>query len=144
MSSALSLIGSIDRLYERVMDDPGAFDESEMEGWYTDALGSLPPPVDKQYGRWARRAMRLAKRMAAYWADTDRSGSVPPDWRNGIDQAHGPQGWQPTLEIARRGLEIEPTEELFDEMQRRFREVNLQPWLDVTWDEWLAERQQEP
>jgi hypothetical protein len=140
----MSLIDAIDRLYERVMDDPEGFDETELEAWYADALGALEPPVDRQYGRWARRAMRLARRMAAYWADVERSGPRPADWRNGVDQAHGPQGWQPTLEIARRGLEIEPTEELFDEMQRRFREVNLQPWLDVTWEEWLAERAGDP
>jgi hypothetical protein len=136
---ASALIDAIDHLYERVMDDPEGFDEQDVAEWYGETLSVFDGPLDRQYARWVRRATRLALRLGRYWSDADRAGPRPVDWRNGVDQAHGPAGWQPSLEIARRGLELEPTQELYEEMQNRFREVMLQPWLDLTWEEWLAD-----
>ena len=58
-----------------------------------------------------------------------------------MDAALGSRGWEPSLEVARRGLEIAPSPALFEEVRRRWRQVHFAPWMEgVTYQEWLRER----
>ena len=84
---------------------------------------------------------RLAGRLARYWADPGRVERLPADWRQAVDAALGSTGWEPSLEVARMGLEAEPSPALFDEVRRRWPQVRFAPWMEgVTYQEWLAAR----
>jgi hypothetical protein len=48
--------------------------------------------------------------------------------------------WRPVLEIARAGLDAQPSEEVFEEVKRRFREVHSERWMEGTsYEEWRAD-----
>lgn len=143
MSNALlSVVESLDAIYQRVMADPNAVREGDLVAWAGEALNVLEPPVDRRIAREARRVARLARRLAAFWSDPARSGTAPADWRSGVDEALGSRGWQPTLDIIRRGLDEAPSPELFEEMRFRFAVVHFRPWLEgVGYEEYLAQRE---
>ncbi len=65
----------------------------------------------------------------------------PADWRQAVDAALGSRGWEPSLAVARLGLEREPSPALFEEVRRRWPQVHFAPWLEgVGYDEWRANR----
>lgn len=138
---ALSLVESIDSLYQAVVADPGEWDEASLAMWMEDLVGSRADPVDRDAARSVRKSLRQARKLARYW--TER---IPPlDWRSAVDEALGSPGWEPTLALARGGLDDDPTEELFDLVRDRFRVVHFQPWADgVAYEEWLGQRLAEP
>jgi len=130
----------MDALYERVAADPAACGDELLSAWLQDTLGGLEPPIDKALAREVRRAARLAGRLARYWAG-DRAARLPADWRQAVDGALGSTGWGPSLEVARLGLEQEPSPALFEEVRRRWRQVHFTPWMEgVTYAEWLSAR----
>ncbi len=128
-SSLLSLVESLDSIYERVVADPAAR-EGDLVSWVGEALTALDSPVDKRITREARRVGRLARRLGEFWSRPEMQGKVPDDWRSAVDEALGSRGWQPTLDIIRFGLESDPSPELFEEMQFRFAVVHFRPWLE--------------
>lgn len=141
MSGHLGVVAAMDALYERAASDAAACGDELLRAWLQDTLGSLEPPVDKALAREVRRAARLAGRLARYWADPGRADRLPADWRQAVDAALGSTGWAPSLEVARLGLEEQPSTALFEEVGRRWRQVHFAPWMEgVTYQEWLAAR----
>lgn len=131
----------MDGLFERVAAAPSACGDELLAAWLQDTLGALEPPVDKALAREVRRAGRLAGRLARYWADPGRAALLPTDWRQAVDAALGSTGWEPSLEVARLGLEREPSPALFEEVRRRWPQVHFAPWMEgTTYQEWLAQR----
>ena len=141
MAGHLGVVAAMDALYERAAADPSAGGVEQLAVWLEEVLGALAPPVDKELARQVRRAARLAGRLARYWADPARAGQRPDDWRQAVDAALGSRGWEPSLEVARRGLEADPSPALFDEVRRRWPQVHFAPWLEgVGYEEWLGSR----
>ena len=139
--SLISVIESLDSIYERVIADPDVR-ESEILSWVNEALYSLERPVDKRISREARRVARLGRRLGEFWSRPEMRGKAPEDWRSAVDEALGSRGWQPTLDIIRFGLETNPTLELFDEMQYRFAVVHFRPWLEgIDFESYMASRE---
>ena len=139
--SLISVIESLDSIYERVIADPDVR-ESEILSWVNEALYSLERPVDKRITREARRVARLGRRLGEFWSRPEMQGKAPEDWRSAVDEALGSRGWQPTLDIIRFGLETNPTLELFDEMQYRFAVVHFRPWLEgIDFESYMASRE---
>lgn len=141
MGGHLGVVAAMDDLFRRAAAEPGAVGDEMLAGWLEEVLGALPPPVDKELARQVRRAARLAGRLGRYWADPDRTPHRPADWRQAVDAALGSRGWEPSLEAARLGLEEEPSAALFEEVRRRWPQVNFAPWMEgMAFDDWLRER----
>jgi hypothetical protein len=88
-----------------------------------------------------RRAIRTARKLAKYWTEHDPDRL--PDWRNGVDEALGGQGWQAQLDIMRAALESGPDSELFAQVRQRHRAVHFSEWMEgVSYEEWLESRSQ--
>jgi hypothetical protein len=137
-AEALGLIEAIDRLYAAVVDAPDAWDDAALAAWIEDMAAARDEPIDRAAARLLRRALRLARRLGRYWEG--RPGR-PDDWRSAVDEALGSPGWGPGLDLARRALEDDPTEELFEQVQERFRVVYFRPWLEgVDFATWTADR----
>lgn len=133
--SVLDVIASLDDLYRRAVEDPAGIDDRVSEEWLTEASWLLPAPIDREIARAMRRGVRMARRLASYWAAHD--GTSLPDWRNGVDEALASKGWEPHLDLARRALELEPDPEAFEEVKRLHRTVHFTPWMEgVTFEEW--------
>jgi hypothetical protein len=137
----LGVVAAMDALFERVAGDPASCGDEVLSAWLADTLASLDPPVDKALAREVRKVARLAGRLARFWSDPDRSSRLPVDWQQAVDAALGSTGWEPSLEVARMGLEQEPSAALFEEMRSRWRQVHFAPWMEgVTYQEWLSAR----
>jgi hypothetical protein len=135
----LGVIAAMDSLFERVVADPPAGGDELLAAWMGEVLGTLEPPLDKSLAREVRRAARLAGRLGGYWSA--RPSEVPADWRQAVDAALGSRGWEPSLAVARLGLDREPSPALFEEVGRRWRQVHFAPWLEgVGYQEWLGNR----
>ena len=138
MAGYLRVVAAVDSLYEQAAADPAAGADESLAAWLEEVLAAVPPPVDRELARQVRRAARLAGRLARYWADPERAPRRPADWRQAVDAALGSRGWEPSLEVARRGLAVEPSPALFEEVRRRWRQVHFAPWMEgVTYEEWL-------
>jgi hypothetical protein len=134
----LGVVSAIDTLYARVVADPAAWDARALGEWVEEALGSLDPPVDRALATAVRRAARCASRLAGHWGDPSRAGKTPVEWEAAVDAALGSRGWEPPLLAARRGLEVEPSPELFEAVRRLHKMVHLQPWMEgVPYSRWL-------
>lgn len=141
MAGYLRVVAAIDSLFEQAAADASAGGDEYLAGWLEEALALAGVPADKELARQVRRAARLGGRLGRYWADPDRAPRRPADWRQAVDAALGSRGWEPSLEVARRGLEIEPSPALFEEVRFRWRQVHFAPWMEgVTYQEWLQER----
>ncbi|MCJ7725539.1 MAG: hypothetical protein MUP76_04025, partial [Acidimicrobiia bacterium] len=139
--SLLSVVEALDHIYERVIADPGVRD-GDLLSWVGEAVMAIEPPVDKRITREARRVGRLARRLGEFWSRPGMAGNPPEDWRSAVDEALGSRGWQPTLDIIRFGLETDPSEELFEEMQFRFAVVHFRPWMEgIDYESYLASRE---
>ena len=141
MAGYAGVVAAMDALYQRVASDPAACGDELLAAWLDDVVGALTPPVDRAVAREVRRAARLAGRLARYWADPERASHLPPDWRQAVDAALGSRGWEPSLEVALRGLDLEPSPDLFEEVRRRWPQVHFAPWMEgIGYQEWLARR----
>ena len=105
MTGHLGVVAAMDALFERVAGDPASCGDELLSAWLQDTLASLEPPVDKALAREVRKAARLAGRLARFWSDPDRSSRLPADWQQAVDAALGSTGWEPSLEVARMGLD---------------------------------------
>ncbi len=133
----LRLIAALDRLYEDVVADPASWDDGAFAGWLEGLEAEIEPP-SKAEAREVRRAVRHARRLARFWSQRP---NAPADWRSAVDMALGGRGWEPTLALARLGLEASPSAELFTEAKRRFQVAHFSPWQEgVDYEEWLAGR----
>jgi hypothetical protein len=133
----VGLISSLDGIYERVLADPAGVRDADLLSWAGEAMSTLEQPVDRRIMRDVRRVVRLARRLANFWSER----SAAEDWRSAVDEALGSRGWQPTLDLARRTLDEDPSPELFEEVQFRFAVVHFRPWNEgVSYDEYLAGR----
>ena len=136
MSAGLTLLESLDRLYEQAVTDPDACDDAALASAAADVLNSLSEPPPREVVRAFNVGLRRARRLRTYWADRDVD---LPDWRMGVDEALGTQGWQPGLDLAKAALEAEPLPELFEEVKVRFRRVHFQPWPEgSSYEEWVS------
>ena len=141
MPGYLGVVSAVDALFERAAADPAACGDEMLAAWLEEGLGALEQPVDRALAREVRRAARLAGRLARYWADPERAPRLPADWRQAVDAALGSRGWGPSLAVAGRGLQLEPSPALFEEVRRRWRQVHFAPWMEgVGYAEWLAQR----
>ncbi len=135
MSDTLTLLRSIDALYEGVVTDPSSWGGPAFGDWAEEVAGAVPT---RSQARAIRRCLRAAERLRDFWAG-DRAQVAADDWRTRVDVALGARAWRPTLELAMEGLTEQPGEELFLEVKRRFRIVNSQPWMDgVDFETWRA------
>ena len=140
MSSAgttLSLLRSLDRLFEHAVTDPHRWSEEEL----AEAAGEMleDPDLDRDARRIARRGLRQAIRLRRYWLD--RAGGGPADWRMRVDEALGSRAWETGLDLARHGLAADPDPQLFDEVKQRFRSARFQEWMEGrSFEEWVAGR----
>jgi hypothetical protein len=133
----LRLLAVLDRLYEGAVTDPGTWTEQAIVDAAAEAMNDLDAAPPKAVARPFRAGTRRARRLRGYWAE--KGPSALPDWRSGVDEALGSRGWEPMLDLAMAGLDAEPSAELFEEVQARFRLVHFQPWLEgVTFDEWMS------
>ena len=132
----LTLLHSLDDLYRNVATSPADWSDEEFANWTTEALDSAD--LDRDSARFVRRALTKARRLGRYWEG--RSGG-PADWRMRVDEALGSRGWEPSLQLARWGLENAPDPELFEEVRARFRWVHFTDWMDgASFDDWVAAR----
>lgn len=137
MSTSLRLLAVLDHLYEGAVTDPGTWTEQAISEAATEATNDLDVPPSKAIAQPFRAGIRRARRLRDYWGD--KGSSAFPDWRSGVDEALGSRGWEPMLDLAMAGLDAEPSAELFEEVQARFRLVHFQPWQEgVAFEEWMA------
>ncbi len=137
MMDHLALVHSLDELYRGAVISPGEWTDARLASW-ADDLFAAPP--GREVARHVRRAMRVSRKLAAFWHDPDaRVPSDAGDWRTRVDLAVGASGWRPVLDVARLGLEEAPSRELFEEVGRLFRVVHHEVWMEgVSYEEWLA------
>ncbi|MDX1690337.1 MAG: hypothetical protein R3290_04865 [Acidimicrobiia bacterium] len=129
-----SLVTAVDELYERAVTRPGDVDDGVLARWLEDQAAGLEPPVDREVARLLRRAARTARRLARV---RSRRGGDVVDWRHGVDDALGSAGWRVQLDLARRGLDLHPDPELYEEARARYRAVHFTDW-PVTYEEIVA------
>lgn len=136
MSAGLTLLQSLDRLFEQAVLDPDACDDATIATMAEDVLNSLAEAPPREVVRAFNSGLRRARRLRSYWSASDGELS---DWRTGVDEALGTQGWQPGLDLAKAALEASPEPELFEEVKDRYRRVHFQPWADgESYDQWLS------
>jgi hypothetical protein len=136
----VGILAAMDALYEQAAADPATGSAESLAAWLEEVLAGMEP-ADRELAREVRRAARLAGRLARYWADPAQAARRPADWRQAVDGALGSRGWEPSLQVARLGLEREPSPALFEEVRRRWPQVHFAPWLEgIGYDEWRAGR----
>lgn len=122
-SRTLGLLADLDGLFASVAMAPGEWDEYRFAEWAAEHIGSREPLANEPV-RLVKKGIRRAQRLQDYWSGRDGG---PADWRQRVDEALGSTGWKPGLDLARWGLENDPTEELYDEYRLRFQAVEFQP-----------------
>lgn len=137
--SAIEAAAAVDDLFRRAVESPEEIDDPALVEWLADASESLGSVVPKEDARVLRLAVRLARKLAAYWSE--RRGSSLPDWRNGVDEALGSRGWEVQLDLVMNALREEPDPGLFEEAKTRFRAARFGEWMEgVAYDEWAVDR----
>ena len=137
----LGLVQQVGSLYESVVTAPEGWNDAVVEEWAVDLIADGDSP-SKPVAREIRRCVRAAVKLRDFWLEPQpHVPSDAGDWRTKVDVALGIQAWRPMLRIAQYGLEEAPTEELFEETRRLFREVHASPWMEgVTFEEWLSDQ----
>jgi hypothetical protein len=135
------LLRRVDELYESVVTTPDRWNDLALSEWAQDVAGEQALP--KEVSRHLRRCLRLAQKLRDFWSAPPPS--PPEEWRARVDVALGSRAWRPTLDLAKLGLELAPTEELYVEVRARFRVVHSDRWMEgVGFEEWLARQGLEP
>ena len=127
------LVSTVEALYEAVVTDPGSWNEQMFVDWADSAVSD--GPVSKDEAKYVRRALRIAQKLRAFWADAP----VRPDlgWESRVDLALGPKAWRPVLELAEAQLRSKRSEEAFTDVASLFPLVNGDEFLDGrSFDEW--------
>lgn len=131
------LLEALDQLYQNAVTNPSDWDEAAFVEWLESTLADNS---DREVARQLRTGVRLAIKAARYWRS--KSGG-PKDWRVRVDEALGSRAWEPGLAIAELGLNQAPDQELFAEVQLRFRAARFRTWQEgVSYSDWLAGRDQ--
>lgn len=135
-----SLAVAIDDLYRDVVLDPDRWGDDAYAEWLEsttiDADG-----IDRTAARSLRRAVRIAIKLQRFWSSPDADiHRTETSWEARVDVAVGVPAWRPGLELAERDFEMNPSEEGFEEVRRRFRIVNGASWLEgVDYEQWCAD-----
>lgn len=130
---ALGLLGDLDLLYESVVLDASAWDDAAFGEWMESAVPE-GEGWDREALKILRRAVRRAQRLQRYW---EGRSSGPADWRMRVDEALGSAAWRPGLELVEWAMDIDPSPDLYAELEDRFRAVHFQP-LAVPYEEYLG------
>ncbi len=134
--SALDAVELVDNLYRRAVESPAGVDESSLAEWMEEAFETIGH--DRTQAKALRKAVRLARKMAAHFAD---ERPRLPDWRNGVDEVLGTRGWEPQLDLVRNELASAPTGDVFAAVKERHRAVHFTEWMEgVSFEEWRAGR----
>lgn len=140
---AISLLDVLDQMYRAAVTEPAAHSDASLAAWAEGALSEREGTAraDRTVPRTMRKGARTAAKLRRYWeARLADDPAKEEDWRSRVDQALGGRGWLPGLELARWGLSVEPSEELFAEVQQRFRWAHHRPWREgVHFEDYLAE-----
>ena len=132
--SALDALELVDNLYRRAVESPAGVDESSLAEWMEEASEAISH--DRVQARALRKAVRLARKLAAYFAI---GRPALPDWHNGVDEVLGARGWEPQLDLVRHELATTPTGDLFAAVKERHRAVHFTEWMEgVSFGEWSA------
>jgi len=136
----LGLLVQCEDLYAGVCFDAGDWPDSALADWISGIAES--GQVDRETARELRRVMRSAQKLRRFWESSP--ANLPPDhgdFRTRVDIAVGAAAWRPLLALARRGLEVSPDAELYEEVKERFRVVSGERWMEgVSYEEWLEGR----
>ncbi len=140
MSGHLAVLSRVDQLYEGVVMTPRDWTDEILEGWAVEITAEMSQP-SKSLMRELRRCLRMARKMRDFWIDPPKIvPSDAGDWRTRVDVVLGVRAWRPVLEIARDGLSTAPTEAIFEETRRRFREVHGDCWMEgFSYADWETE-----
>lgn len=135
--SVFDAVNRIDDLYRQAVVEPGDVSELRLAGWIEEAGEGVGR--NREQAKALRRAVRTARKLAAYWRDRDPSSL--PDWRNGVDEALGGRGWQAQLDLLQAALQARPDAEVFAAVRDRHRAVHFAEWMEgVSYEEWLEAR----
>ncbi|MCP3975611.1 MAG: hypothetical protein GY720_14090 [bacterium] len=140
MADYLGLIEQCEQLYADACFDGESVPDSSLADWIDGIASSMQ--VDKEVARELRRVLRATQKLRDFWL-APATGRPPDhgDWRTRVDIGLGIKAWRPLLEIARHGLQRQPSEELFADVKERFRVVMGERWMDgVDYEGWLGER----
>lgn len=131
----MSLVASVESLYEGVTTRPGDWGPTAFDDWASEAAHA---GLDKVEAKLVRRAMREAQRLREFWTSDARVHDDELDWRSRVDIARGPRAWRPLLELALLELEAAPTFDAFERVRSLFPVVNNAPFADGRdFDTWL-------
>lgn len=134
----IGLLRRIDELYESVVMQPDRWTDDGLSEWAAESTAGGVPT--KPVAREIRRCLRNAIKLREFWERDEARPDDHGDWRARVDMAIGPRAWRPSLAIARAGLDEAPSEELFREVQNRFRVVYNDRWMEESsFSEWLAD-----
>lgn len=134
-----SLAAAIDDLYRNVVLDPDRWGDDAYAEWL-ESIAIDADGVDRVAARSLRRAVRIAMKLQRFWSSPDADlHRNETSWEARVDIAVGVPAWRPGLELAERDFEVNPSEEGFNEVRRRFRVVNGAPWMGgVDYEQWCA------
>lgn len=137
--NGVGLADWVDDLFRRAIEEPGTIDDIALGDWLAEAGEIAGTPPDKLTMRLLRRAVRDARKLVRHAA---AAGAPPVDWRGGVDEALGSQGWVTQLDLVEAELTTAPSAAAFEAMRERYRAVHFQPWQEgVSYEEWLEEEQ---
>ena len=136
--SHIAIMRRVEHLYEGVVMSPGSWTDRALAEWGVEAFAEGSRP-SKALGREVRRCLRAAAKLRNFWLDPPPGvPSDSGDWRTRVDVALGITAWRPVLGIVQIGLSEAPTEEVFDAVKVRFREVHAAAWMeDLSYADWL-------
>ena len=136
---SLSLALAIDDLYRDVVLDPDRWGDDAYAEWLEN-MAADADGIDRDRARSLRRAVRIAMKLQRFWSSPDADVHRGEEsWEARVDIAVGVPAWRPGLELAERGFEMNPSEEGFDEVRRRFRIVHGAPWMEgVDYEQWCS------
>lgn len=140
LADYVALLGQCEQLYSDACFQPETLPDSALADWIDGIAGSME--VDKAVGRELRRVLRATQKLRDFWLAP--AEGLPPDhgdWRTRVDIGLGTKAWRPLLELARYGLDQQPSDELFDQVKDRFRVVSGERWMEgISYGQWREGR----
>jgi hypothetical protein len=132
------LLVEIDVLYEGCVTNPRRWREQDFVDWAEGV--SVGYDLDRTSAKMIRRALTMARKLAAFWLDHADLGGTD-DWRSKVDIALGPRAWRPQLDLAEHLLATDPDPDVFAVVADLFPIVRNQPYLDgIRYEAWLEAR----
>lgn len=136
LADFLGLIEQCEQLYADACFDAESLPDTVLADWIEGIATSTE--VEKEVARELRRVLRATQKLRDFWLAP--ASERPPDhgdWHTRVDIGLGIKAWRPLLEIARIGLETQPSEELYGQVKDRFRVVSGERWMEgVTYEQW--------